>query len=136
MHRISFFCLIEYFLDQKQKTLKINATNQNDIIDLLGPPSTKSKFDNDLWIYIERKTSKKSSLKLGKKKTIVNNVLILEINNGGLLVKKNFLDINNMNDIKFSEKETELNYSKNSFVYDFLTSLRHKINDPLGKRRK
>ena len=124
------------YLDKKQKTLKINNTNQNDIINLLGPPSTKSKFDNDLWIYIERKTSKKSLLKLGKKKTIVNNVLILEINNGGLLVKKNFLDINNMNDIQFSEKETELNYSKNSFVYDFLTSLRHKINDPLGKRRK
>ena len=123
-------------MDKKQKTLKINTTNQNDIINLLGPPSTKSKFDNDLWIYIERKTSKKSMFKLGKKKTIVNNVLVLEINDGGLLVKKNFLDINNMNDIKFSEKETELNYSKNSFVYDFLTSLRHKINDPLGKRRK
>ena len=124
------------YLDKKQKTLKINTTNQNDIINLLGPPSTKSKFDNDLWIYIERITSKKSMFKLGKKKTIVNNVLVLEINDGGLLVKKNFLNINNMNHIKFSEKETELNYSKNSFVYDFLTSLRHKINDPLGKRRK
>ena len=116
--------------------MKINESNKNDITKLLGIPSTKSKFDNDLWIYIERKTSKKSMFKLGKKKTIVNNVLVLEINDGGLLVKKNFLNINNMNDIQFSEKETELNYSKNSFVYDFLTSLRHKINDPLGKRRK
>ena len=124
------------YLDKKQKTLKINNTNQNDIINLLGPPSTKSKFDNDLWIYIERKTSKKSMFKLGKKKTIVNNVLVLEINDGGLLVKKNFLNINDMKEIKFSENETERNYSKNSFVYDFLTSLRHKMNDPLGKRKK
>tara|TARA_B100000700_G_C14780803_1_gene731256 strand:+ start:227 stop:682 length:456 start_codon:yes stop_codon:yes gene_type:complete len=124
------------YLDKKQKTLQINTTNQNDIMDLLGPPSTRSKFDNDLWIYIERKTSKHSVFKLGKKKTIVNNVLVLEIDDNGLLVKKNFLNINDMKEIKFSENETERNYSKNSFVYDFLTSLRHKMNDPLGKRKK
>ena len=75
-------------------------------------------------------------IKLGKKKTIVNNVLVLEIDDTGLLVKKNFLNINDMKKIEFSKNETEVNYSKNSFVYDFLTSLRHKINDPLGKRRK
>ena len=125
-----------HYLDRKQKTLKINSTNKNDIISLLGPPSTKSKFDNDMWIYIERKTSKSSIIKLGKKKTTVNNVLVLEINDNGLLVKKDFLNINNMKDLDFSENETEIKYSKSSFVYDFLTSLRHKINDPLGKRRK
>ena len=125
-----------HYLDKKQKTLKINSTNKNDIINLLGPPSTKSKFDNDMWIYIERKTSKGSIIKLGKKKTTVNNVLVLEINDNGLLVKKDFLNINNMKDLEFSENETEIKYSKSSFVYDFLTSLRHKINDPLGKRRK
>ena len=124
------------YLDKKQKTLKVNTANQNDIIDLLGPPSTKSKFDNDLWIYIERKKSKHSMLKLSKNKTIVNNVLVLEINDSGLLVNKNFLNINDMKKIEFSENETERNYSKNSFVYDFLTSLRQKMNDPLGKRRK
>tara|TARA_B100001996_G_scaffold319760_1_gene263695 strand:- start:1061 stop:1516 length:456 start_codon:yes stop_codon:yes gene_type:complete len=125
-----------HYLDKKQKTLKINTTNQNDIINLLGPPSTRSKFDNDMWIYIERKSTKGSMIKLGKKKTIVNNVLVLEIDDTGLLVKKNFLNINDMKKIEFSKNETEVNYSKNSFVYDFLTSLRHKINDPAGKRRK
>ena len=63
-----------HYLDKKQKTLKINTTNQNDIINLLGPPSTRSKFDNDMWIYIERKSTKGSMIKLGKKKTIVYNV--------------------------------------------------------------
>ena len=125
-----------HYLDKKQKTLKINTTNQNDIINLLGPPSTRSKFDNDMWIYIERKSTKGSMIKLGKKKIIVNNVLVLEIDDTGLLVKKNFLNINDMKKIEFSKNETEVNYSKNSFVYDFLTSLRHKINDPAGKRRK
>ena len=124
------------FLDKKEDSLELNITNKNDILKILGPPSTKSSFDNDVWIYIERKTSKSSIIKLGKRKTIVNNVLILEINNKGLLVKKDFFDINDMKKIKFSSKETEVTYSKNSFVYDFLSSMRQKMNDPLGKRKK
>jgi len=125
-----------HFLDKKQKNLKLNTTNKNDILQILGPPSTQSTFDTDIWIYIERKTSKSSLIKLGKRKTIVNNVLVLEINKTGLLVKKDFLDINDMKKIKFSEKSTEITYSKNTFVYEFLSSMRQKINDPLGKRKK
>ena len=41
-----------------------------------------------------------------------------------------------MKKIKFSEEETEIAYSKNTFVYDFLSSMRQKMNDPLGKRKK
>ena len=37
------------FLERKEKELILNNSNKNDIILLLGPPSTKSKFDNDLW---------------------------------------------------------------------------------------
>ena len=125
-----------HYLENKQNSLKTNSSNKNDIIDILGPPSTTSKFDNDIWIYIERKISKGSIVKLGKTKTIVNNVLVLEINNIGLLVKKEFYDIEDMNKLEFSNKATEIKYSKNSFVYDFLTSIRQKINDPGGKRRK
>ena len=124
------------FLDKKEKKLLLNTSNKNDITSLLGPPSTKSNFDNDIWIYIERKTSKQSLLTLGKKEIIVNNVLVLEIDNKGLLVKKEFLDIEDMKKLKFSKKNTEITYSKNTFVYDFLSSMRQKINDPLGKRKK
>jgi outer membrane protein assembly factor BamE (lipoprotein component of BamABCDE complex) len=125
-----------HYLDKKENNLELNVSNKNDILKVLGPPSTKSSFDNDVWIYIERKTTKSSLIKLGKKKTIVNNVLILEISSKGLLVKKDFLDINDMKKIKFSTKETEVTYSKNSFVYDFLSSMRQKMNDPLGKRKR
>ena len=45
------------FLDKKQKELVINKSNKNDITNILGSPSTTSKFDNDVWIYIERKQS-------------------------------------------------------------------------------
>ena len=124
-----------HFLDKKQGKLILNSTNVNDILFLLGPPSTKSTFDNDIFIYIERKSTNQSMLKFGKEKIIVNNVLVLEINYKGLLVKKDFYDISKMNKLTFTEKSTKKTYSKKSFVYDFLSSMRQKINDPLGKRK-
>ena len=124
------------FLDKKHDNLVINQTNKNDIINLLGKPSTKSTFDNDVWIYIERKTSTGSIYKLGKSKLLVNNVLVLEIDNMGLLAYKKFYNKESMNDIEISNISTASVYSKRSFVYDFLSSMRQKINDPLGKRAK
>ena len=124
------------FLDKKQKKLTVNKSNKNDILKLLGSPSTKSTFNNDLWIYIERKTDNSSLIKFGSERIIVNNVLLLEINNKGLLEKKEFLDLTNMQELKFAEQTTENQYKKNTFVYDFLSSLRQKINDPLNKRKK
>jgi len=125
-----------HYLEKKQKKLTINTSNKNDIISLLGPPSTKSKFDNDLWIYIERKKTRTSILKFGTKKIYINNVLLLEIDSKGLLAKKEFFNINDMKEIKFIEDETDITYSKRSFVYDFLSSMRQKVNDPLGIRAK
>ena len=127
---------IGHYLDKKQQSLTINKSNKNDIISLLGPPSTKSKFDNDLWIYIERKKTRTTLLKFGKKKISSNNVLLLEIDSMGLLAKKEFLDINDMKEVKFIDDVTDISYSKKSFVYDFLSSMRQKINDPLGVRAK
>ena len=123
-------------MDKKQKTLKINSTNKNDIINLLGPPSTKSKFDNDMWIYIERKTSSSQIRTLGRTTLMVNNVLFLEFNDRGLLVKKEFYNKDNMKNFKIVEATTESGFKKNSFIYDFMSSMRQKINDPLGQRAK
>ena len=125
-----------HFLDKKQEKLILSTTNKNDIIKILGPPSTKSTFDNDVWIYIERKQIESTIFKLGKEKLIVNNVLVIEINNQGLLVKKDFYDVNKVNEYKFSEAKTEAAYSKKSFVSDFFSSLRQKIDAPAKKRRK
>ena len=121
-------------LEKKEAKLLINTTNSNQIIDLIGPPSTIGTFDNNLWIYIERKHTKSSVFKLGKKKLLINNVLVLEISKRGILQKKTFLDLNNMNDLKFSENRTEGALSKESFVYDFLSSLRQKINRSTKKK--
>ena len=122
-------------LEKKQSKLKINISNKNDIIKLIGPPSTKSTFENDVYIYIERKTSSSRLSKLGKKVLIANNVLVLEIDAKGLLKNKEFYNKDDMNNIDFDTKETAINYSKKSFIYNFLSSVRQKIDDPLGKKR-
>ena len=124
-----------HFLEKKHSKLTINKSNKNDIIELLGPPSTSSTFDKDLWIYIERNTSSSKLSKLGKKTLITNNVLLLEIDNRGLLVEKVFLNKENMQNLKFSDDFTKMSLTKRSFVVDFLSSLRQKMNDPLGKKR-
>ena len=122
-------------LEKKQAKLKINYTNKNDIIKLIGPPSTKSSFDNDIYIYLERKTSSSRLTRLGKKRLIKNDVLVLEIDNTGILLSKKFYNKDDMNEIKFDENMTGVNYSKRSFIYNFLSSIRQKIDDPLGKKR-
>ena len=123
-----------HFLEKKQKKLTINNSNSNDIIQLLGPASTTGAFDEDIWIYIERVTSSSKITKLGKKDLIENNVLILEINNIGILSQKIFIDKEKMNNLEFSEDLIKMSLTKKSFIYDFLSSMRRKINDPLGKK--
>ena len=122
-------------LEKKQEKLKINQTNKNDIIKIIGPPSTKSTFDNDVFIYIERKTSSAKLRKLGKKILIVNNVLILDINKQGILIKKKFYNKEDMKKIKFDNKQTVTDHTKRSFVYNFFYTLRQRIDDPRGIKR-
>ena len=123
-------------LEKKQKNLIINTSNKNDIRKILGNPSTKSKFDNDVWIYIERKQTQSKIKNFGQMKIFKNDILVLEIDDYGILKKKDFYNQNDMNNIKVVKEVTESKFSKNSFIYNFLSSMRQKINDPLGVRAK
>jgi len=125
-----------HMLETKNTKLKVNIDNKNDIINLLGPPILESSFDNNILFYIERKISTGNLYQLGKRRIKVNNVLVVEVDNRGILVKKDFYNLNDMNDINLVTNVTEVDYQKTSFVYDFLSSMRQKINDPLGKRNK
>ncbi len=122
-----------YYLEKKEKKITVNQSNVNDIISIFGEPSTKSTFDNDVWIYIERKIT--NTHFLGKRKLVVNNVMVLEIDDKGILAKKDFYDKNDMKEIKFDTKRSE-SLEKRDFIYNFLSSLRQRINDPLGMRKK
>jgi len=123
-------------LELKEKKLILNESNKNDIIKILGPPSVESQFDKEVLFFIERKITNSSTFKLSKQIITTNNVLVIELDNYSILTKKDFYDLTKMNEIKFSKDTTSIDYSKNSFVYDFLSSVRQKINDPLGKRSK
>ena len=122
-------------LELKSAGLSINNSNQNDVIKLLGQPSTKSNFDENLWIYIEKSTGSTKLMGLGKKKLITNNILILEINDKGMLKNKILFNKDNMTKLSFSKETTEMSLTQRSFIYSFFSSIRQKINDPLGKKK-
>ena len=124
------------FLEKKQKELIVNESNKNDIKKILGNPSTRSKFDNDVWIYIERKQTQSKLKNLGRMKIYKNDVLVLEINKMGILKKKDFYNKDDMEKIKIVDGTTSSGFKRKSFIYDFMSSMRQKINDPLGKRAK
>jgi len=122
-------------LELKSKELFVNKTNVNDINKILGPPSSSSYFNNDVLIYLERKTSNSKLLKLGKRKLIVSNVLLLEVDKRGMLINKEFLNKNDLNKLKISQKETKISTTKQSFISEALSNVINRIDDPLGKKR-
>ena len=124
------------YLEKKQSLLLINKSNKNDIIKMLGDPSTKSKFDTDVWIYIERKLGNSKFRNFGRLEIIKNDVLVLEIDKYGMLKRKDFYNKDDMENIKIVKSTTEIGFKRNSFIYDFMSSMRQKMNDPLGQRAK
>ena len=124
------------YLEKKQVMLVVNESNKNDIKKILGKPSTTSKFDNDIWIYIERKQTQSKLKNLGRMKIFKNDILVLEVNEYGILKKKDFYNKDDIEKIDFTKQTTQSDVAKNSFIFDFMSSMRQKINDPLGKRAK
>ena len=122
------------FLETKSSKILINKTNKNDVKRLIGPPSSVSSF-NDIWLYVERKKTNQSIYKLGKKKISKNNILILEFNSMGLVSSKKFLKLNDMNDIKIAEKETNKRFKNDNKIYDILSTLRNKLNQTSQRKK-
>ena len=123
------------FLDIKQKNLIIKKTNKNDVKKILGHPSTVGIFDNSIWIYIERTRTRGKLLKFGQNVTSKNNVLALEFNEYGILIKKDFYNKNQINKINFTKNTTDTITREKNFIYSFLSSLRQKINKPVNRKK-
>ena len=113
--------------------IKIGKSNKNDITRIIGPPSSKSEFD-DIWFYIQRTKTNQSLFKLGKKKISENNVVIIKFNKMGIISDKKLLDLNDMNDLEFAKKVTSKKFSQDNKIYNLLSTVREKINAP--SRRK
>jgi outer membrane protein assembly factor BamE (lipoprotein component of BamABCDE complex) len=117
------------YLEKREKLIIINKSNKNDAIAILGQPSTKGMIDDNLWIYIERTSTRGSILKLGKNYLKKNNVLILEFDKYGILAKKEFYNKDNMKKISFSKETTSNEIMKENFIYSFLSSVRQKMQN-------
>ena len=123
-------------LKSKYDLIKVNVSNKNDLINILGPPSTTSDFDENKWFYIERLKTNQSIIKLGNQVIKKNNVLIVEFNKMGVIKNKEILNLENMNDLKYLKQTTEKDFKQDNVIYNIFTSLREKINAPARTRKK
>ena len=121
-------------LNSKYNLLEVNVTNKNDLIKIIGPPSTISDFNKNLWFYFERLKTNQSLLKLGAQKIKKNNILIVELNNKGIIKSKRILDLDDMNDVEYLEIVTTKEFKDDNLIYGIFSSLREKINAPLRNR--
>ena len=115
------------YLEKRQKLIFINKSNKNDIVKIMGKPSTKGLTDDNTWIYIERTLTRGKLLKLGRNYLKKNNILVLEFNKYGILTKKDLLDKDSMNELSFAKDVTENEIRKENFIYSFLSSIRQKM---------
>ena len=114
--------------------IEVNVTNKNDLIKIIGPPSTVSDFNENLWFYFERLKTNQSLIKLGSQKIKKNNILIVELNNKGIIKSKRILDLDDMNDVEYLKIVTTKEFKNDNLVYGIFSSLREKINAPLRNR--
>ena len=121
-------------LEVKMNKISINESNKNDILKIIGPPSFKSGFDNNLWFYVERRKTNQPLRKLGIKKIEINNTLALQFDNTGILQNKKIVKKDQMNDLKFSNVSTQKDFKQNNFLFNVFSSLREKMNAPSKKR--
>ena len=123
-------------LQAKYEKIKINKTNKNDIVKIIGPPSSISNFDENKWFYIQTRKENQSLFKLGIKKIQKNDVLVVSFSNKGILNDKKILNLNDMNNIKYVKNITEKEFKQNNTVYKILSSLREKANSSVRNRSK
>ena len=117
------------YVEKSYNKIQINKSNKNDVKKIIGPPSSKSDF-NEVWFYIERKKTNQSIIKLGKKKIEENNIIIIEFSDTGIVKNKRLLSLDDMNELKIAEKNKEKKFREENLLYDIMTTLREKINAP------
>ena len=123
-------------LEKKFKIIEVNLSNKNDVVRLIGPPSSVSDFNKNKWFYIERLKTNQSLIKLGNQKIEKNNVLIVEMDKFGIVREKKLLDLEKMNDVKYLKTTTEKDFKNENILYNIFSSLREKINAPSKNRSR
>tara|TARA_B100000287_G_C20284415_1_gene643355 strand:+ start:50 stop:514 length:465 start_codon:yes stop_codon:yes gene_type:complete len=122
-------------LEAKSNKIEISKTNKNDVLSIIGKPSSVSMFDENLWFYFERENQNQSVLKLGKSKIVKNNVLEVSFDKYGIVTSKRIYNIDDMNKIDIEKKITKKDYDKSSFIVKSLNSIIQKVNSPVTKKK-
>ena len=122
-------------LELKSNKIELLKSNKNDVLAILGKPSTISLFDEDSWFFIERIYVNQSILKLGKSKIKKNNVLEVIFDKYGLVKSKKLYNVDDMNEFNIVKKTTLKQYDRTSFGGKLLKSLDQKINAPKKSRK-
>ena len=116
-----------FYLENRDKLLKVKSTNVNDVVRILGQPHTKSIQDKNTWLYIERTRTRGKMIKFGRNVLLNNNVLVVKFDEYGILKEKILYNKKDMNDYKFAEVVTTNKVSRGGFIDSFLASIREKM---------
>ena len=122
-------------LEAKSNKIEISKTNKNDVLSIIGKPSSVSMFDENLWFYFERENQNQSVFKLGKSKIVKNNVLEVSFDKYGIVTSKRIYNIDDMNKVEIEKKITRKDYDKSSFIVKSLNSIIQKVNSPVTKKK-
>jgi outer membrane protein assembly factor BamE (lipoprotein component of BamABCDE complex) len=108
-------------LVEKEKILKINKTNKNDVIKLLGSSVFLDYTKENTWVYGETIIKRKW---YGSNKILKSTILYLDFNNRGVLIDKEILDKKEVQNIDFSKANTLSKSLNTSFSKKFFSSMR------------
>jgi len=123
-------------LELKSKKIITSTSNKNDVINIIGKPSSTSLFNENTWFYMQRELENKSFLTLGKQKITTNNVLEINFNDYGIVVSKKIYSLKDMNEVKIDKDKTENMAIKKTGINSLFQSIYQKINAPKNNRKR
>ena len=112
-------------LNAKEKLLETKKTNKNDTIKLLGESLAYDFTNKNIWIYSEVRETRSF---YGKKIIVKNDVLVLEFDQKGVLIKKNLLNLNQINEIVFDDSGTKTMSINQSVLKQILSSTKKRMD--------
>ena len=93
-----------YSLEEKKLSeLEVNKSSKQQVLEILGNPSTVSSFNNNEWYYI---SAIKEYTSFFQPKVLEQKSFLLTFNNDDILISINSYDRTQMNKIKFSSEYT------------------------------
>ena len=106
--------------------LKINKSTKEEVLDILGTPSSISTFNNNIWYYISLK--KKGVSILNPK---ITDQVVIEIRfKNEILVRLKKYTNDELSSFKFNKQKTEVKGNESGVLKDFVRNLGRYNKDP------